>query len=272
MNTTGIIEHQTARTIVENVTQARTEIQQAFILLQGAKDRLKHVLGDGVTNHYGHLWEGQVSDWDLPGVAKKTDTFIERNAWRYILKQTGMTAFMTERREKELRAQLEKGDFPPLTVENILSSLQGLVNQVGSLLQESVQEVFQWLRPGEHSAVGQLKTNKHFRVGHKVIVNGVESDWNGHFRLNSYREANFRALGNVFSLLDGQGAQQYPDDLVTQLNMGLKQANSGNEVATPYLTCKPHKNGHAHLRFLRIDLLDRLNQIGSDGSLPREAA
>ena len=87
------------------------------------------------------------------------------------------------------------------------------------------------------------------------------------YRLNTYCEAKFRTLGNVFSLLDGQGAQRYPADLCTQLRAGLERAQSGDQVNTPYLSLKPYKNGHAHLTFQRRDLVDRLNQLGGDGSL-----
>ena len=76
-----------------------------------------------------------------------------------------------------------------------------------------------------------------------------------------------RTLGNVFSLLDGQGAQRYPDDLCTQLRAGLDRAQSGEQVRPPYVNLKPYKNGHAHLTFRRRDLVDRLNQLGGNGTL-----
>ena len=269
------IQHQTITAIVENVALARADIAQAFTLLQGAKDRLNATLGtkDQTYYAYGYLWNRDISDYNLDRTAKEVDQFQERNAWRYVLEQTGLRAYMTEARQKELQAQLEKGTFPPLTVENALSTLQGLTSHVGSLLTESALEVFDWLRPSTRSQVGQLKTNHQFHIGHKAIVYGVESNWNDGYRINSYREANFRALGNVFSLMDGQGAQQRPNDLVTQLNVGLRAVRSGGIVTTPYLTCKPYANGNAHLAFLRQDLVDKLNQVGADGSLPgREAA
>ena len=271
MNTQGLIEYQTIRTIVENVTQAQADVAQAFLLLQGAKERLTAVLGDGQANYYGHIWERDVSDYNLPRTAEKTATFLERNAWRYVLEQTGLRSFMTEARQKELEAQLDKGQFPALTVENVLSTLQGLTSQVGTLLQESALEVFDWLRPSQHSRVGSLKTNTHFRVGDRAIVGGAVDvgAWGGGFRLNVYREANFRALGNVFSLLDGHGAQKYPDDLPTQLRTALQHAKSAQcLVVPPYLECKPYRNGHLHMKFLRRDLVDKLNQIGADGTLP----
>lgn len=269
MHTPGLIPHQTITTIVENVDQARADIQHAFTLLIGAKERLRTVLGTGSRTFYGHLWSNTISDDDLERTAKEVDAQQARNAWRYVLDQCGLRSYMTEQRQKELEEQLAKGQFPALTVANVLSTLQGLTSQVGTLLQESAQEVFDWLRPRSAHGVGALKTNKKWKVGDKAIVGwAVEANYDGGFHLNYHRQANFRALGNVLSLLDGQGAQKYPDDLCTQLNAALKRTHAGEVVTVLYLACKPYRNGNMHLRFLRRDLVDKLNQLGGDGTLP----
>jgi hypothetical protein len=179
---------------------------------------------------------------------------------------------MTQKRQDELCDQLKKGQFPTLTPDNVLSTLQGFTGQVSTLLEESAKEVFDWLRPwNPQSRAGQLKTNQRWKIGYKAIAAyAVEAKWTHGYHLNTHREANFRALGNVFSLLDGQGAQQYPDDLYTQLRAGLDTAQAGEAVVTPYLTLKPYRNGNAHLAFVRHDLVDKLNALCGDGSLPGE--
>src|SRR5262249_11156685 len=156
---------------------------------------------DGSAVSYGHLWERDISDYNLAQTLEKVQAYQAKNAWRYLLRQTGLMAYMTERRQKELQEQIEKGDLPCLTVENVLSTLQGLHGQLGSLLLESVREVFEWLRPSERAWAGQYKTNKKFHVGYKVIITAaVGSHWRGEWHLDYYREANFRSLGNVLSL------------------------------------------------------------------------
>jgi len=270
MPPTTLIEHQTLRTIVDNVQQARADIAQAFTLLQGVKERMGIVLGTDGRMSYGHLWSDRISDSDLLQTSAAVQTQQERNAWRYVIDQCGLQAYMTERRKKELHEQLASGTFPPLTVDNILSTLRSLSSQVGTLMEESAKEVFDWLRPSTKWGVGALKTNKRYRVGPKAIVGStVEPEYGGGFRLHygSGRD-HLRALGNVLSLLDGQGAQQYPHDLCTQLTEALRHAESGEEVQTPYVACRPFKNGNLHLRFLRLELIDRLNQISADGTLP----
>jgi hypothetical protein len=264
---TELIPHQTITTIVENVAQAQADVQQAFTLLTAAKQRLRAVLGHH-PHYYDSLWEYRLDDSETFDRAAEASTRrITQNAWRYILTQTGVTHYMTERRHKELAEQLKRGDFPALTVANVLSTLEALTSQVGSLLDESVKEVFDWLRPTYHHGVGALKTNKKFQVGQKVIIGyAVETNYGGGFHLNYAREASFRALGNVFSLLDGKGAPRYPDDLVTQLTTALTHCPAGSSVHVAYFHCKPFRNGNLHVTFMRLDLLNRLNQIGGDAT------
>jgi hypothetical protein len=266
MQTPGIMPHQTVTTIVENVDQARHDIAQAFTLLQGAKDRLKAVLGEDT--YSANLWERDPSDYNLADAAATVDAFQARNAWRYILEHTGIQHYMTEHRKQELEDQLKAGTFPVLTVANVLSTLEGLRGRVGDFLNESVIEVFQWLRPQAPWGTGALKTNKKYRVGYKIITDYcIDHNSSGGFHVRYGMKQRIRALGNVFSLLDGQGVERYPDDLYTRMNAAIKHLDSGEKFTVPYMTGKCYGNGNLHLTFTRHDLVDRLNQIGSDGSL-----
>lgn len=229
---TELIPHQTVTAIVENVQQAKLEVKEAFELLSAAKQRLNATLGDGKhgyyhsiipnKNHYGDsVFEGKA-------LADSMD-LITQNAWRYILAQTGLNHFMTERRRRELHEQIEKNELPPLTVENIIGTLHGLSGRVNGLLEESIKEVFDWLRPHSDWGVGALKTNKKFQVGRKAIVYGVERRYGGGFSIRYSYEANFRALGNVFSLLDGKGVLKYPGDFYTRFNEAMREASAGDK-------------------------------------------
>ena len=269
MTTTALIEHQTISTICDNVAQAKTDIAHAFALLQGAKERLGAVLGSGGYKYYDHIFARDISDYHLADRAAESLLQCERNAWRYVIDLCGLQSYMTDARQRELHEQLDKGKFPPLIVENVLSTLYGLTAQVDTLLIESAKEVFDWLRPSQWSRTGQLKTNHQWHVRQKVIVGyAVETAWSGGYHIRYGTEGRFRALGNVFALLDGAGAQKHPHTLVVQLNEGLKACQSGDSITTPYLRCKPHKNGNAHLYFTRPDLVDKLNVLASDGTLP----
>jgi len=268
-NSTELIEHQTVAAICENVEAAKLEVKQAFETLRQAKNRLKATLGESgyyhdilpSSHHYGDSVFDERSE-------KETYDNITRNAWKYVMAQTGLRHYMTEKRQKELDEQIQKNDLPPLTAENIMGTLQGLAGRVGTLLDESIKEVFDWLTPKNDWGAGGLKTNKHFHVGPKVIVYGVKTNYSGGFEIAYYYDAKWNALGNVFSLLDGKGVQKYPDDFRTRFNEGYKTKRSGEIWADDYFEIKCYGNGHAHIKFKRLDLVKKLNQKAGGSDLP----
>lgn len=268
---TELIEHQTITAICDNVEQAKLEVKQAFESLRAAKARLKATLGDGTRYYHTILPHRNYYGDNIFEEREEKETYdnITRNAWRYILEQTGLRQFMTEKRQKELESQIDSNNLPPLTVENIVGTLQGLAGRVDGLLKESVKEVFDWLRPRGAWGNGKLKTNHKFHVGPKAIVYGVESNYSHGFRIRYNYDANFRSLGNAFSLLDGRGVQKYPNDLSTRFNEAFKLAVSGETFADEYFEIKCYINGNAHIKFKRLDLLKEMNRIGGeDGGLP----
>lgn len=273
--TTELIEHQTITAIVENVAVAKDEVRQAFALLQTAKTRLAAALGDGRGGTYHQIIPSRNYYGDNCFEEKslvESHKMITQNAWRYILAQTGLNHYMTEKRKKELNEQIEKNELPELTTENILGTLQGLAGKVHGLLEESIKEVFDWLRPRSAWGCGALKTNEKFKIGPKVIVYGVERNWSKGFRFNYHYEANFRSLGNVFSLLDGKGVLKYPEDFVTKFNEAMKESHAGDKFDWEYFEIKCYRNGHAHIKFKRLDLVRRLNKVGGGDELPQGGA
>ena len=265
---TDIIPHQTVTAIVENVDLARAEVAQAFELLITAKKRLAATLGDG-SNYYHHIFKDHITDHNLEKDAKDSAARITRNAWQYILDQTGLNKFMTEKRRNELYSQIERGELPPLTVENIHGTLQGLAGKVNGLLEESIREIFDWLRPSHDWGVGALKTNKRFSVGPKVVIGwAVERGYGRHggFQFQYRSEARFNSLANTFSLLDGKGVQKYPSDYLTKCKEAMHEG--AHSFENEYFICKFYMNGNMHIQFKRMDLLAELNRIGGGEGLP----
>jgi hypothetical protein len=134
------------------VGQKKLEIKQAFETLRGAKARLQATLGDK-GGYYHNILPSSHNYGDSvfeERSEKEVYDHLTRNAWKYILDQTGLKHYMTEKRRKEMEEQIQKNELPPLTADNIMGTLQGLAGRVKGLLDESIKEVFDWLRP--HSA------------------------------------------------------------------------------------------------------------------------
>ena len=224
---TDIIEHQKISTIVVNYETAQKEIKEAFELLVSAKKRLYATLGQ----YHDSIFNDRISDYSLADSAKKSEKTVRQNAWRYIISQLQIESMMSSAAKQKLDKQIEEDNLPELTVENAYSVLQGFAQNAPSLLEDAIKEVFDWLRP----RWGHYKTNKKFYVGQKVIISYAVESWLG-MSLNYREEQHFRALDNVFHLLDGKGSPKYPGNLVTGLKTAMQEKKA--EYEDRYFSCK----------------------------------
>lgn len=266
---TEIIEHSTITAIIENIEQTKAEVKQACEMLRAAQRRLIATIGSNrsvsiAPDIRGEYWLSEHRD-------KEVADHLTRLVWRYLVDHTGLRHYMTERRQRELKDQIERNDLPPLTTDNVLATLQGMAERVDSLLMESIKEVFDWLRPRNCWGMGEYKTNQKWQVGPRVIVTwAVNGRYGGGFTLD-YSEslrAQWTALGNVFSLLDGKGIQRYPNDLPTRFNEAMKDAAAGDKFEDEYFIIRCYRNRNAHITFKRLDLVQKLNRIAGGDELP----
>jgi hypothetical protein len=246
--------------MIAEVKEAKEEVRLGFILLASAKKRLKQALGE----YHDHLWQSHISDYSLDREAKDSAALIERNAWKSIVSRLEVWSMLSIKKGEELSRQLDKGDLPPLTEEAVFAFMEQLYNHMGTLLEDSVQEVFDWLRPTHNWR--QLKTHEKnvFGLTDKVIIEyGMEDNWGMPSHVNYYDQKYFKALDNVFHLLDGQGIAKYPLDICTVIRSAGDAGQT--KCSTPYFDFKWFKNRNLHIKFRRMDLVTKLNQLaGSD--------
>jgi len=189
-------------------------------------------------------------------------------AWKYVVEQTGVKNVMTEQRVANLKAQFKSGELPDFTFDAVISMLDSLRCDVGTLMTESVKEVYELLRPRVIGNRQRYKTNSEYEVGDKAILENVFYVWKGatwhdvHFQEDSQT---LTSLDNVFHLLDGKGVAKHPKDLKT----AVKMAHEAKEwqCETEYFKCKWYKKGSFHIEFKRTDLVNELNRIAGGARL-----
>jgi len=186
-----------------------------------------------------------------------------------VIDQTGVRQVMTQERTNEVKKQLDDGNLPPFTDQNVTDMIRHLRGDLGTMMEESVKEVFEWLRPHAYGHRKGYKTNTEFEIGERVILSHVFDSWftgTKYYRLSvDEQNATLNSLDNVFHLLDANGVVQYPADLKTIVKAAVKAEEWACE--TDYFECKWYKKGTFHVRFKRMDLVAKLNQIAGGARL-----
>lgn len=182
---------------------------------------------------------------------------MARQAWETIVDRLELRRMMSIKRWEELRRQLEKGELPSITEENVNAFARGYAVALPDMIEEAVGEVFDWLRPWNTD----YKTNSKLEIGPKVILSYmVESAWlKPGFRANYNKTQRMVALENAFRALDGKGniAPNYQSELQT----AIEASGAEGRGETPLFRFRAFKNGNLHIEFRRLDLLKRFNQI-----------
>lgn len=256
--TTSLAHRATVRTLVAAFVRTEATVRESFAALEAAQRDLNAVfaLADG----------RQEIDYRCDRYSGRTTRFndveytiqeMRRSAWRYLVEKLELRRIMSAARWKELDEKIEKGEPPPLTEKDVIDTMQEHWEKRYEYYEENIREVFEWLRPSTDGYGKKYKTNARFELGERVILSYMVSPaWHGPgFRVDHDRQQRLVALDNVFSALDGQGLKTQ-----SALAQAIEASKSG-EGETAYFAFRCCKNRNLHLRFKRVDLLKRLNEI-----------
>ncbi|MDA8137944.1 MAG: DUF4942 domain-containing protein [Desulfobacteraceae bacterium] len=248
---TSLEIYSSAEAMVNSYQQGIKVLTEAYDLMEKAEGLLARAVSFPKTVDSRH--RSTIQKRDLSEVIKEN----HKGAWQRIIEKMQLRHLLSDKRFKEVQDQIEKGEIPELTVENIFGLVQDMTSNMGAFLQECIAETFEWLIPFRNSP---FKTNKTFKVGPKVIKEFMVDSWG----VNYHREQHLISLDNVFHLLDGKGPIKDTGSLVTTIKQTIRDKKT-NECETPYFKARWFKRGTLHIWFKRADLLAELNRIGAGG-------
>lgn len=242
---TDIIKRETFTAIVAQVEKSKQDFSKAIDILEKTQKELCGVLGE---------WRSNILDHSIN--KDKCLSKIKENAWSFLLERSGVFEFCSIKQRDEISNQMrDEKNLPDFTLDNIQAWFESYSLNIDKLFEDSIKEIFDWLRPWKHDG---YRTNNREIIGRKVIKTSMfENVWNDKMSLVYYNDKYIQALDNVFHLMDGKGISKYPGNLVT----AIKEACSRNVnfCETEYFSVKWYKKGTMHLEFKKMDLLDKVN-------------
>lgn len=257
--TTEVAKRETLSAMIGTYQQAIKSIEEAYNMLEIAQKSLRAVFLDAPGYRFS------TNDRDITEVGKKASDEInaklKKDAWAVIVERMELRRLLSIRRRTELDSQIEKGELPELSIENVMALFETSAANVNTYLEEAVKEVFDYLRPPQ----SKYKTNTEFELGKRVILTWqVEKGWSrGKFRVNYHRDKHLTALDNVFHMIDGKGpVKSYHGPLYNAITDSPDGTGS-----TDYFKFRCCLNGNLHLEFLKPALVSKLNAIAGGSRL-----
>lgn len=139
---TGLKKRETITELVEAYNETCRLVKEAYTSFSMAVECFKRV-GRYFPNIEIKSTYRALDDRDISEATQE----ITSKAWEGIIDKTQMREAMTEKRWKEIENQIETKKMPEFTVDNVLAILTSLYGRTGELLNESIIEVFETLRP-----------------------------------------------------------------------------------------------------------------------------
>ncbi|MFZ2657875.1 MAG: DUF4942 domain-containing protein [Victivallales bacterium] len=242
---TDIMKRETFTAIVGQVEKTQIDFCKAIDILENAQKELGLVLGE---------WRSHILDHSIS--KEKCLDKIKGNAWSFLLQRSGVFELCSIKQRDEINSQMnDEKNLPEFTLENIQSWFESYAVNVDRLFEDSIKEVFDWLKPWKYE---NYKTNNKEIIGRKVIKTCMfENVWGEKMSLVYHNDKYLQALDNVFHLMDGKGVAKYPSNLVTAIKEACRENIRNCE--TEYFIVKYYKKGTMHIEFKRMDLLDKIN-------------
>ena len=245
--------------------QSEADIRAAYAQLVTAEQRLRAAFQ---SESYTFALSRDRCDYTN---ADSTMDELKKAAWRALINKMGVKQAMSIKRANELEEQLsgkttgchsscdKPKPLPEITEANILAMMEATFNSLPQMIEESVKEVFDWLRPSHWRLEYKTNQKSEWELMEKLILTGTVERGYSHqspFRINYHRDQNMRALDNVFMMLDGRG-------IIKTHNGPLSDAiaASNGQGQTDYFEFKCFGNGNLHLKFRRMDLVSKLNAV-----------
>jgi len=193
----------------------------------------------------------------------------EHATWRYVLERMGIGRFLDAEEKDKLRKQqdyiperpknsrqiIDKDEMargmPPLTVENIIATLEGLASQSDEMWKRGIANAFSKLDR-------RFKSHDGWKIGSRIIITRLVSETG--FIHHGWTRNTLLDIERVFLVLDGKEPREEYGGIFSEISKRSYDAHQ-SEHEGDYFKVRIFKNGNAHLWFSRKDLVTKVNKL-----------
>ncbi|WP_145511500.1 DUF4942 domain-containing protein [Yersinia kristensenii] len=248
-------------TSIERVVSGRNAALAQVITLIHQLDEisaLTNSIGGGTAKDWamrqGHGYDSWLTD-KADTAIKAITRNIDRSVWRDLMLKSGMISLMDAQARDEWHKNLEEGELPEISEENILATFEHLHHSKGEVFERGVVNVFKGLS-------WDYKTNSPCSFGKKIIINNLVTHNRWGFSLNwGWRRDQLTDLERMLFLLDGKPIPDNRGDVTTRLMEHIRDHPGVQSYEDDFFSIRYFQKGTAHLIFKRLDLVEKMNDI-----------
>lgn len=244
MESTELVQKRQIEDVIRIRDKAVSDYSAALASLEGIKAELNSLGGYLIPNY------SRQGMFDINEFSKELD----RNLWKHCFNKLGVYGVMDARSIENLRKEIDE-KTPALTEDNIEATIKTMYANRSKYFVEGIINTFKSLSKDHWT-----NEKEKFKIPDKCVIRGmVEPGWTYGFRLRYDSEDQISDIDRTFHLLDKKPFE--PRQALCEINDKFKE---GQAYENDYFEIKGYKNGNAHIRFNRIDLLDLANQMIAD--------
>lgn len=256
----GVIKRDALLILVKNYKDAINDVKTAFALLERASKTLQTTFGENYASF------SLVPQMRYESTYEAMHKYIKKEAWRTLIDRFEFKKFMSSKKINKLDESLASNTIPDIEVSTVLEIIEGMSNDIQDNLVDMVREVMDILTPGKNQwdKYATNKKNSISKLGNKVILEWCIEFFYDRFQVTETGYKRLMCIEKVFHTLDGKGVPKgYRSPLIDAINATRFESPAGE---TDYFIYKCHKNNNLHLEFKRIDLVDQINLLASEGN------
>jgi len=189
------------------------------------------------------------------GVPEAVRRTLDRVGWQRLMDESGLRSFLNAKARKTWDEQLQKGEFPALSLENVQSTFAQLHTDRERMFEDGVIDTFR-------SLSWCYKTNRPQGFGKRLVLRHVTSTADRYSKIGyvDHRSTDrLDDLERVMSVLDGHPEPDHRNGWYSRI-YGARESVD-HTGASDYFRVKLHRNGNGHLTFLKLPLVDAMNRI-----------
>ncbi len=193
------------------------------------------------------LNHGEATDGRMRTITREVDCSV----WTYLIGATELQSLMDADTLAAFREQVRK-EPPAVTLDNLISTLTDLRDRRGTIMQQSLVNLFRKLSRA-------FANNDAFRLKRKIIRQNALTQYGGFY---GYTRDIVSDLDRLFHTLDGKPAPSHLGDAANIVATAHRAHEKGCE--SEYFRFELYLNGNLHIVFKRPDIVAKANKIVAD--------